>query len=145
MKKTVTIQGKRDWTGPLENYEKWKKEIEHWCDGGEVEAKGCNAQWAGGHYCFDSEELEYRIKQRDPNYGEVWLIGSAKTPCVFRDTDNNYKFVRLDGYTSYTTELSLEYAAPSVEAYYAMKWNADTDDMDIHDKLDHLLGLAKEE
>ena len=144
MKKTVTIQSKRDWTGPLENYEKWQKEIEHWCDGGEVEAKGCNAQWSGGDYCFDSEELEYRIKHREPKSGEIWDVHGK--PALFSyDSDSEYQFYELNGGNAWGMDDKRDYIAPSFEAYYAMKWNADTADMDIHDKLDYLLGLAKEE
>ncbi len=122
MKKTVTIQSKRDWTGLLENYEKWQKEIEHWCDGGEVEAKSCNAQWSGGNYCFDTEGVEYRIKQRETKSGEVFICNvSDYWLCI--NAGEQYSALDGDDTISSDTaiEFGLKYHAPSIEAYYARK------------------------
>lgn len=124
----ITATGsKREWTGPKENYLKHHEVIGHWCEGGDVE--WCTAgEWidvAGG---FFRKENEYRIKQREPVSGEVWLIDGDE--CVFPNgaymqKSNDVAWVRLDGRGTKNSTVDCfmtEYVAPSVESYYARKF-----------------------
>ena len=64
---------------------------------------------------------EFRpIKKREPLVGEVWLAGALFVPCIMTDVDNAYPIIELDGSNSFGLDAAnLEYAAPSVKAYYA--------------------------
>lgn len=96
----------------------------HWVKGGEVEVKNEHSGWivARSKYMQDmidcSEYWEFRIKQREPQPGEVWI--NDNTPALITSkgfvwlTNNNY--MECDFLTHVPCA---EYAAPSVTAYYA--------------------------
>jgi len=124
----------REWEGPIENWEAHVWEIKHWCDGGEVE------------YCIDDDHwsdkmnmaadfhvgIEYRIKQREPKPGEVWLDEIHPFIKLHESDSISYDWINLTNncYSLFTTYglKDLTYAAPSVEAYYARKFKKECDD-----------------
>jgi len=122
MKKTIKIEGQRTWEGPLDNYNAHKEVVEHWCDGGEVEIEDHQDQWIPCEPQFASNR-NYRIKQREPKRGEVWVHITAGVRIRTPNNNHNDGWVGVDGIPSTVVDWTktLTYSAPSVEAYYARK------------------------
>jgi len=124
MKTTVKHVGSdedRNWEGPEENWLAHKSVIIHWCDGGEVEYSIDDYLWID-HMNTPADfhsDVKYRIKQREPKAGEVWV----EDHCIYLLHINGETFFDLEGcYMTDGSGIDLTYAAPSVEAYYARKF-----------------------
>ena len=121
---TTTVKHKgsvREWEGPIKNWDKHRDVIVAWCDGAEVEVhinRKWLTPWSHGFY----SDMDYRIKQREPKAGEVW-VDSNGSPCIFIE-DDNIGFKRInqsDKMVTYFEEDQLDeftYSAPSVRAYF---------------------------
>ena len=124
MKTTVKHIGSggpdREWEGPIENWEAHVHEIKHWCDGGDVEMR--DEEWA----YLDLENprfdhyTEYRIKQREPKPGEVWTL-RCYAYLIHEFSGDFYQSLSGREYCKSDNQV-LEYAAPSVESYYAREF-----------------------
>lgn len=123
---TVTHKGTdREWSGPLDNWMAHSECIKHWCYGGEVEGRVLNGVFAlcdcGVTFYYSNE---YRIVTRSPKPGEVWLIDGQASLYSF-DECSDWEFFELNGDNAWKSndhELTKEYAAPTVESYYAAKF-----------------------
>lgn len=126
--KTIKLSnGKRpDVELPYENYQAHQEVVDAWFyEGVEVEFNNpCDSLGFEAHVVGApsfASEIEYRIAQRKPQAGEVW-IAPGNTPWlrVGDETDFN-GWVTLEGNDadSDTGIGALTYAAPSVKAYYA--------------------------
>ena len=123
---TTTVKHKgsvREWEGSVENWDKHRDVIVAWCDGSDI-------QVLGGHYkrpsyidlmnpAFESDS-QYRIKQREPNAGEVWI--EEEGPCLITDENTVVSFDgTLAANNSWPNDRvlrDLKYSAPSVRAYF---------------------------
>lgn len=121
--KTVTLKGKRELKLPLENYLAHQEVVEHWIGGGEVEIF-IPEDW---FVCHDIPLFEvgdkYRIKQREPKPGEVWLVGGVdnNASVVIQNREGGIDMLDLYNYCLWNinAELQATYAAPSVQAWVA--------------------------
>jgi len=120
MKTTVKHVGSvREWEGPIENWEAHVDEIKHWCDGGDVQFNNPPAGWFDANPNFDLH-IEYRIKQREPKPGEVWITPAGMILIM----DEYCAAINPMGHCYCGNDVRDSnpiYAAPSVEAYYARK------------------------
>ena len=125
---TTTVKHKgsvREWEGPIENWEAHSEVIKAWCDGSIVEmwsSSGHYSAWFTIHFipAFVHEE-KYRIKQREPKAGEVW-IEEEEGPCLITDENT---VVWLDGtlamnnlWSNDRVSSELKYSSPSVRAHF---------------------------
>ena len=120
IKKTVTIEGVRSWTGPMENYEAHKEGVEHWCGGGDIETHDDATDWydVDANRPLFAPSFEYRIKRREPRFGEVWVVGDI--PCIYSKYGlGGFRFIQLDDANAHSLHANPVYSAPSVEAYIA--------------------------
>ena len=128
---TTTVKHKgsvHKWEGPIENWDKHRDVIVAWCDGADVEFRDpkngtmYGDKWQSScPHPYWHEYLDYRIKQREPEAGEVW-IEEEEGPCLITDEDT---VVWLDGTLAMNNSWSnervsseLKYSAPSVRAYF---------------------------
>jgi len=123
MKTTVKHVGSvREWEGPVENSMKHLDVIEHWVDGGEVEYCIGDGKWLDKMNMPADFHIgvQYRINQREPKPGEVWTL-RGYAYLIHEFSGDFYQSLTGREYCKSDSQV-LEYAAPSVEAYYARKF-----------------------
>lgn len=134
MSTTVSHKGShRSVTGlPIESWNKHKNVIIAYCDGADVEVSGVPGKWTVCKPDFKTF-FEYRVAQRKPQPGEVWFDepGDTKDGCYWLitrgDKAGEIGYVSLaNHYHKVERPNSLVPAAPSVEAYYAREFRAET-------------------
>lgn len=126
MNKTIHITDcKRPIELPVENYLAHQECVDHWCNGGEVEHEFKVAGWDLVEEPKFLPHKKYRIKQREPRPGEVWLVGgmpqNASVVIQNRSGDMDMLSLRSLCLWNINAEGVIEavYAAPSVKAYIA--------------------------
>jgi len=128
MKTTVKHVGSalREWEGPEEDSIAHRDAIEHWVNGGEVE-NDATGGWMIAHPSFEAR-VNYRIKQREPKPGEVWIDEEGDAIYIPFDCDK-WQFVDKIGYKNHKYPITdIKYKSPSLEAYYARKLKKECDD-----------------
>lgn len=132
---------------PEANWIKHKDVIIAWCDGADVEIHREITGWCpylvGANVkssSLFSVHDQHRIAQRKPQPGEVWDISGR--PYVFHRSADDYPLVSLDGDHAMSVDGgNLTYVAPSIEAYYARrfqrlpshaKWLDDNDEVNAY-------------
>jgi hypothetical protein len=122
---TVTHEGsKKEWTGPIENWDAHSDVIKHACDGGAYEIlmldTGIWYEWEHNVISEFNRTRDFRIKQREPKPGEVYYCEETHEALLI---SSNMEFVGLaDGRHFSRIYDGATYAAPSVKAYYALKF-----------------------
>lgn len=110
----------------LESWEKHQDVIKHWCNGGDVEFR-CKDFWYMKDGPKFNSQIDYRIKQREPLMGEVWVSNNQKpyirTPNGRPNSGSGDAWVDFEGVPSvwYNWSEDLTYTAPSLEVYIARK------------------------
>ncbi len=123
----VTVTGsKRDWKGTPVQFEKHGDAIQTWCDGAEVECWQATGEWA--HIPEPQFDVlsKYRIYERKPKAGEVW-IDQGESVLVLSDS---YVADIVSG-TLHEMSIAdlqrLEFFAPDLRTYYAREFLAEND------------------
>jgi len=124
MKTTVKHVGSvrdRDWEGDYEEFQVSGPVIRHWCDGGEVEEiHEFSREWedySGSDFILS---YRYRIKQREPEPGEVWTDLADGQPYLITNEEETINL--YSGTLCTSLDDGFTYAAPSVESYYAREF-----------------------
>lgn len=122
----------------------------HWCRGGDIETKdnsGRDQIWSD---LADSSRQHitgllgngwlFRVKERKPKTGEVWVgYGKAMVRTVNgRDNHDAAAWYDLDDNRPHGVDMSdIEYAAPSVEAYFARKFYENCEDEGLYSVVEY--------
>lgn len=125
--------------------EKFPGVAKHWVMGGEVEYKYNDGAWVNifeeslREFVLDDDVgNSFRIKKRNPQPGEVWTNDGEPHiyGCAVRGS-GGYGFIGLNGTSAYADSYSdqFEYAAPSVQAYYARELLSETAELTLDNVL----------
>lgn len=113
----VTHSAERTWTGSMLDWNAHSFVIKHWCDGGDVDYYTGSA-WGR---IQDPEFLhteQYRIAERKPQPGEVWILD--ENPFLYIRVSDDYHWQSPDGQDRRRDGIHKpKYAAPNVLAYAA--------------------------
>lgn len=135
--KAIRYSSKRSWEGPLENWEAHSECIKHWCDGGVIEMHTGIASYSFVHgpeetwVVIDASvpkfamNARYRIKQREPKSGEVWLVSCEY--CIYSTLIKEDKpWLTLDGkcVKCNADTRDKQFVADNLEQYYANKFTS---------------------
>lgn len=140
----------RTWEGKLEQWQKHKECIEHWCDGGSIEVNTGSGFVQALLYSFNLH-FTYRIKQREPKPGEVWVHAQDPNLVFVVTHQRNWTELGSGEYDLFHEHHALGYAAPSVKAYYAREllddvhsWAGHTRDYNLYEKIKKAAQLEEE-
>lgn len=93
----ITVHGKREWYGSVDQYRKNGACIDHWCNDGDIEVLYGN-EWtdlALDHPKF-SIESTYRIAEKPPKTGEVWSSSYADVVVQNKDSGIGFDGAKYD-------------------------------------------------
>jgi hypothetical protein len=129
MKTTVKHVGsEREWKGSINQWEKHKECIIHWCDGGEVEFRFFNkSDWVCSDDVIFRTDCYYRKKQRVPKVGEVWGNCNKVWVRAIDESEDFDGWFRIDGQlvdTNTSTE-DLVFLSNNLEEYYKKRLLSD--------------------
>jgi len=131
MKTTVKHVGSvREWEGSMMSWHRHCDLIPKWCDGEDVEYQVTADKWSSNiSWTADfHEDVNFRIKQREPKPGEVWIDSEGDALHIPFDCER-WQFIDRLGYKNHNHPMiDIKYNAPSLEAYYARKFLNDCSD-----------------
>lgn len=126
MKQFVKIEDKNVWEGSMEQWEKHKDCIVHWCSGGDVELKDeqSNKFLICKNPAFHVKNT-FRVMVRKPKAGEVWSIKNGEVFLVsfIPSYSDPYPVTNLSSGVGAAGLKDLDkFVADSVEQYFAHKF-----------------------
>lgn len=145
----MNIRGEvRETEVSIESFDKHRDVIIAYCNGADVERSAMDRPWKPSSDPSFRVDCAYRIAQRKPQPGEVWVCRGGN-PWIWAEDPQFTGWVELRGkdVDDNTSLGSLKYAAPSVKAYYAREFLKAIDgkrgeDWDTLNKLETALETA---